>query len=292
MQVFYYHSSQKSLDLKPVQLAKTAHTLDDSSLQLPAGVYTTIRTYPSLRVLFFELHIQRLERSAYLTGQSIQIDRDRLRQAIYTVLLGLNRGEQKIRITVIPEKDASFGVYLAFSDLSTPSAQDRQQGVTVNTSRMKRENSEAKVTAFIKATADTRQMLPKGINELLMVEDRGVLLEGLTSNIFCVEKGTLWTAEKDVLPGITRQVVIDLIHKQWYALVFSGYPYDKIRQVDEVFITSTSRAVLPVTCIDGSPVGNGKPGPITQKLAGAYNLYIESQLEPLYSDVVSSSEPS
>ena len=288
MQVFYYHSNQKEFNLKALPEASSANTLDESSIQLPAGVYTTIRTYHQAQALYFDRHIDRLERSAYLTGNFIRINRPQLRQAIFQAMQIVGQRDQRIRITVIPQKDSSFGIYLAFSDLVVPSKRAYEQGVRAVTAMMKRENSEAKVTDFIKSTHATRQSLPEGTNELFMIENGGVFLEGLTSNIFCVENGTIWTADKDVLPGITRQVVIELIQAQRIPLVLSGYPYEKMGHLDEVFITSTSRAVLPVTRINKISIGSGKPGAITKLLANAYKAHIEASIKPIYDAAVSS----
>jgi branched-subunit amino acid aminotransferase/4-amino-4-deoxychorismate lyase len=146
---------------------------------------------------------------------------------------------------------------------------------------MQRENPKAKQTAFIETAAQVRRDIPSGVNEALMIGSDGRLLEGLSSNIFVVMDGVVWTAEEGVLSGITREVVLECIRIERIPLQLVGIRIEELERAQEVFITSASRAVLPVTIIDEKPVGDGRPGAVTMALQKAYRERVESELEEL-----------
>ncbi len=79
-----------------------------------------------------------------------------------------------------------------------------------------------------------------------MLDTHGRFQEGLSSNFFAVMAGTLWTAEQDVLAGITRSLVIEAVHKAGLPLQPGAAAPGRPSRFDEVFITSSSRGVLPV----------------------------------------------
>lgn len=114
-----------------------------------------------------------------------------------------------------------------------------------------------------------------------MVGEDGRLLEGLSSNFFGVQGGTIYTADEGVLSGITRQLVLEEIRQRGLPICYDGLPVDQISSLDEAFITSASRAVLPVVEIDGQPVGCGKPGPVSKTLRDGYLARVEKELDTL-----------
>ena len=283
MQLFYYCSGKDTKPLTQMSIPSNCKTMDDVSRFLPQGVYTTLRTYPQNQVLFLDRHIDRLERSAYLTGQTIQIDRTLMRKNLAETLLSLPAGEKRIRITVAGAGSSNFTTYINLANLVVPTAQDYTQGVSAISRQMQRQNSEAKVTAFIRDSVDVRSLLSHNVNEVFLIDQNGCILEGLTSNVFCVRSNETWTAGKGILPGITREIVLKVIESNGLVTHLEGYPYADLAETDEVFITSTSRAVLPVIKIDGTTIGSGQPGPITRQISEQYAAEIAKAIQPLYS---------
>ncbi len=112
-----------------------------------------------------------------------------------------------------------------------------------------------------------------------MVSDEGKILEGLSSNFFAVQNSIIWTSNEGVLPGITRSMVIDVINELDIPLKMEPFSINDIINLEEAFITSASRAVLPISSIDGQPVGNGLPGPLTKKIMERFLKRIEEELE-------------
>jgi D-alanine transaminase len=74
----------------------------------------------------------------------------------------------------------------------------------------------------------------------------------------------------EILPGVTRAIVVDVVRDLGLKLELRPFSLDEAHQAREAFITSTNNYVLPITRIDGRPVGDGKPGPTAQRLRAAY----------------------
>ena len=112
-----------------------------------------------------------------------------------------------------------------------------------------------------------------GAYEAILCAPSGSVAEGATSNVFAVLAGEVRTPALAVgiLDGVTRGKVLALCrqHGMPWAEVDLLAP-DEVRSAQEVFITSATRGVLPVTMVDRQPVGDGRPGPITRRLLGLY----------------------
>jgi D-alanine transaminase len=117
-----------------------------------------------------------------------------------------------------------------------------------------------------------------GAHEAWLVDREGRVTEGASSNAWIVTReGTLVTHPlgRDILPGITRSVVIDVIRAQGLAFEERAFTVEEAYAAREAFITSASQIVQPVVMIDGRPVGNGAPGLITAALRRDYHRYAE-----------------
>ncbi len=117
-----------------------------------------------------------------------------------------------------------------------------------------------------------------GAREAWLVDAEGRVTEGASSNAWIVNRdGKLITHPlgRDILPGITRSVVIDAIKAQGLAFEERAFTVEEAYAAREAFVTSASQIVLPVTRIDGRPVGNGAPGLIATGLRRDYRRYAE-----------------
>jgi branched-chain amino acid aminotransferase len=165
--------------------------------------------------------------------------------------------------------------------LHTPSLKDYQQGVKVILVHFQRDNPLAKQTNFIEYAAGLRNKLPAGIHEALMVGEQGWVLEGLSSNFFAVKNGCLYTAGSGVLQGITQRVVMEIANARGIELRTQGVLVEALPDIDEAFITSASRGILPVCQIGDWQIGDGMPGVITKQLMSDYDHWIDSHIEPI-----------
>jgi branched-chain amino acid aminotransferase len=98
----------------------------------------------------------------------------------------------------------------------------------------------------------------------------GGLTEGAGFNIFCLKDRILSTPASGIFEGMTRRTVIELAPSHQLEIVVGQVEPEQLYQADEIFVTSTAGGVMPVSEIDGRPVGNGRPGPITLALRNSY----------------------
>jgi D-alanine transaminase len=113
----------------------------------------------------------------------------------------------------------------------------------------------------------------QGAYEAWLIDDAGMVTEGSSTTAWiATAKGELVTRPNgvEILPGITRSVVIDLVQDLGLTLQLRPFSRDEAYAAREAFLASTSNFVLPITRIDGRPVGEGKPGPIATRLREAY----------------------
>jgi D-alanine transaminase len=103
--------------------------------------------------------------------------------------------------------------------------------------------------------------------------------EGSHSNISIVKDGVIITHQADnlILNGITRQKVLEICRNENIAFEERAYTLDELSAADEVFSSGTTVEVMPIVEVDGKPVGNGEPGPVTKNLQNLFKAEIESQ---------------
>ncbi len=240
-----------------VEELPVAASLNEASALLPAGSYTTLRTYGGRRLLRLAQHVIRLSLSLKVP---VALDEERARRLLRAALDRFTGGpEARLRLTFAPPRlFVSIEPFTPFPDALYA------EGVRCATVGVHREHPLAKSTSFIAAAGSAVASLPAGIHEGLMVSD-GRIREGLSSNFFASASGVLWTDEGHVLPGVTRAIVLELaegvaeVRREAPALADVG-------SFAEAFLTSVSREVLPVVEIDGRAIGGGRPGPISRAL--------------------------
>lgn len=110
-----------------------------------------------------------------------------------------------------------------------------------------------------------------GAEEALLVRD-GNVVEGSTSNLFIVRDGLIITPPNGplLLPGVTRDLTLELAAGAGMALAEQPVPLSDLLGADEVWLTSSTREVMPVTRVDDQPVGNGQPGPVWRRMDALY----------------------
>ena len=114
-----------------------------------------------------------------------------------------------------------------------------------------------------------------------MVDEDGRILEGLSSSFFAVRGGELWTAESGVLFGTTRAWVLELANELDIIVNLEGAPLDDLEGIEEAFLTSSSRGLLPVRQIQDIVISSGVPGPVTLALMDAYQARLADELEEI-----------
>jgi branched-subunit amino acid aminotransferase/4-amino-4-deoxychorismate lyase len=120
-----------------------------------------------------------------------------------------------------------------------------------------------------------------GVDEAICLNEEGFLAEASTSNVFLVGEGVLKTPglTSGILPGVTREAVLELAGGLGIATVEDDITLDELLQADEVFITNSVMEVMPLTEVNGKPIGSGVPGKITRRLMRGYKEMVRGEVE-------------
>lgn len=124
-----------------------------------------------------------------------------------------------------------------------------------------------------------QQAKEQGAFEAWQIDGDGCVTEGTSSNAWIVTAaGEVVTrqADRGILNGVTRQGLLDLIAQHQLKLVERRFTLAEAKAAPEAFLTSASNFIIPVVRIDGAPVGDGRPGPVTRRLAVAYAAYADA----------------
>lgn len=270
--------------LTSLSLIPAPETLDGASQRLPPGVYTTFRTYNTrTRVIGLTAHLNRLEDSAVHLGHFVTLEHTQVRAAraaLRHVLTTVASAEARVRLT-LDTSDRPGTLYISVEPLRVPAAELYRDGVRAVTHRLQRSRPAAKTTDFIAPSRALKASLPDDVFEVIMVDAEGYLLEGMTSNIFGIVEGVLRTAAIGVLMGITRGVVLALAREVGIPVTLRRIALEEVPALDEAFLTSSSRGIVPIVQIDKHRIGAGIPGPITRRLMEDYAAHLDDVCEPI-----------
>ena len=253
-------------------------TIAETSKYTPVGAYTSFRTYNSFGVLRLTKHLDRLEETAKLAGFDIKLDRESLIDTLITLIAFSRVGDKRIRITIDLEKRIG-DIYIAMEPLKVPAPEKYAQGIICKTAEAHRDNPKAKLSNFLSRAENIRGQEEGEFDEILMYTAEGDLLEGLSSNFYGIIGETIYTAEEGVLSGTTRDFVLKIAEKLQIPVKFRPVNIRDIEKLDEAFITSTSRSVLPIRSIDGVSMKKEVPGPVTKKLSDEFAAELSSGIE-------------
>ncbi len=246
------------------------------------GVYEVIPVY-ARRPFRLEPHLQRLENSL----QAVRIDNpfDRAGwQDIIDTLIERNDGEdQSIYLQVtrgIAARDHKFPsatptVFVMSNPLVAPAAEKTAKGVeAITLEDIRWQYCNIKSIALLPNILLRQQAVEQGAAEAILLRD-GKVTEGAASNVFVVVDDTIVTPPKSrcILPGITRDLVVELAHDHGLPCEERDISETELRNASEIWLTSSTKEILPVTHLDGRPVGDGKAGPVWQKINRIYQAF-------------------
>jgi len=256
----------------------------DHGLLFGDSVYETLRTYDG-KPFLFSRHFARLEHSAAAIDLKLPWTKSRMCDEIQRTLFG---GECRIRLMVtrgVGELAADIetctdpAVIIIVVPLVTLPARIYEHGVDVVISSVQRSGrlADIKTGSLIHQVLARREAKAKHAFEAILLTSDAKLSDGITSNIYMIRDGRILTPAHDagIVEGITRGVVLELARQMGLQVVEGRFDVDDIQLAQEMFLTSTTREVVPIVRVDGKPVGNGKPGPVTRMLLQKYREAIE-----------------
>ena len=260
----------------PIQTS--AKTLDEMTRDLPQGFYTTFSTLShGTKALGLHAHLQRLYVPALEQGLVPSVNEPALRAGIAELAKANLPKESRIRLILTKNEGAVYAVIQLFERLSK---QVYENGVKVISVELARQSPRVKDTGFISSSSEERKYVGRDVFEVLLTKN-GKILEGMTSNFYAIKGKTLVTAQRGILLGVTRRVILRLAGGQGMSIRVAYRAPGINEKFDEAFLTSSSRGIVPIVRIDKNSVGQGRVGKWTKMLSKAYQAYVEERSEKI-----------
>ncbi|MBP9850325.1 MAG: chorismate-binding protein [Candidatus Peribacteraceae bacterium] len=241
--------------------AESVTELFDLTKSNSVGVFETMRANDG-KIEDLPQHLKRLASSAALLGIKIpskKILAKYLRHA-------MKKHTATLRLKIIcTKKDTVIETRPLLTDPA------RTHGIGVTILDVDRAIPEAKALPYHREYAAHHEAGRKGFGEALLRRSDGSVGEGAYSNIFFVKDGTLWTAEHDVLLGITRARVIKLARRLGLPVRFVSLQETDIWHAEEIFLTSSLTGITPIIRLNTERVGTGQAGKLTKRLQKAFD---------------------
>lgn len=251
------------------------------------GVYEVIPCYGG-RLFRLAHHLRRLETSLHGIGMTDPLGPERWREVLerlagqrpgtdQSVYLQVTRGAAPARDHRIP-RDVEPTVFAMASPLPTPDPRLAEHGIkAITRPDIRWGRCDIKAITLLANVMLREEATQAGVGEALLIRD-GFATEGSASNLFAVRDATLLTppTSRHLLPGITRDLVLELAAAGGLAYREVPISEQQLRTADEVWITSSTREVVPVTRLDGVAVGDGVPGPVFGRMRQLYADYKRS----------------
>ncbi|HQZ57079.1 MAG TPA: aminotransferase class IV [Ottowia sp.] len=163
-------------------------------------------------------------------------------------------------------------VFATCLPMKPPTAEQRAQGVAcVTADDFRWQKAHLKTISLLGAVFARQISVDAGALETVMFRD-GFLSEAASSNVWVVKNGTVMGPPKDhlVLEGIRYGAIEELCRQEGIGFELRRIPRADVLAADELLLSSATKEVLPITTLDGQPVGSGRPGPVSQRLYAAY----------------------
>ena len=260
--------------IRPIN--ETYVPIEDRGYQFGDAVYEFVASYNG-KFFCMKEHLDRLEKS--MEGLSFpKVDRNFIQNAIAELFekAGMARAGLYIQISrgVAPRdhawaKDIKLQIIMTIKKVDELDSKIRKQGIDIITVQDERwSNCDIKTVQILFNAMAKQKAKDQGAFDAIFISKDGIVREGTSSNFFIVKDGVIIThpLTKNILPGITRMVVMDLARNLGIKAEEKFLSKTDLFSAEEAFLTGTITEILGIKTIDGVPIGKGKPGDITQKL--------------------------
>lgn len=251
---------------------------------LDLGVYSALRTYDHNKFLALEAHLDRTEKSMALLGWEYALDRDRLKQALDAAVSAYPGRDARVRFDILSRPAQSLGSDSRELIALTPFRPEPKlyytQGVGVDfVPSLVRYEPQAKTAEFAERRSRMLPARTQAHYEYLLLDEHENILEGTLTNFWAVRDGQVWTAGEDVLEGITRKILLDLIPAMGIPLYLQAVNKRDLPLLEEALLSGSSRAIVPVVRIASFEIGDGRPGPVSRQILRAYQAYVQDHIQ-------------
>ena len=276
--------------------------LSTHTLHLGSGVFESIRCYdtdngPS--VFRLDAHLQRLRESAAVYGIDVPYTNEELTEAVDQVICKNGLSACYLRVLcyhgsgslgVLPRNCPIELTILAWPLGAYLGSQGLERGVRITVSRWVKFHSRMMPTTakasgqYLNSLLALREAVENGYDEAILLNEQGTIAEGTGENLFLVKDGRLFTNDEksSILLGITRDAIIRIANDLDYQVDIGPLQVADLLAADEAFFTGTAAEVTPIREVDGTLIGDGARGLITEKIQQVF-FGATSGREPAYS---------
>lgn len=254
----------------------TAQSLQEAvAFEPPNGVYTVANTFHITQVLKFDAHLDRLEDSARRAGIPLTLNRPKLRGALRQMIVDSGYGDVRYRITVAPD---GADLMLSIEPFTVLSFESKSKGLPfITVPNSARDHARTKSTNWMLERQQIAKSLPQGVMDAILLDADGYMLETMTANFYGIIDGTLYTAEKGILHGISRQIALEVADGV-LPVVLQPPHIDQLPMMSEAFFSSSSRGIVPINRIDERTFSDFL---ITHDLMKRYDVWVTAHLQEL-----------
>jgi D-alanine transaminase len=262
--------------------------MEDRGYQFADGIYEVI-VFFGHRLLDEALHLKRLERSLNELGIRMPMSREAL-SLIIRELMARNpyrHGLIYMQVTRgVAPRNHVFAPHLkpvltmAVMPLKSPTNAMLEKGVdAISQPDLRWGRCDIKSVGLLANSLAKNAAVRAKAYEALLVDAHGMVTEGSATNAYMVKDGVIYThpATNEILGGVRRTVLQRLCEETQMPFREVAFSLEEAKHADELFITSASSHVLPITTLDGQPIGTGRPGPLTMRLLELYRDHVTEQ---------------
>lgn len=254
------------------------------------GVYEVIPAYGG-KLFRLNKHLQRLQNSLDAVRIPNPMDTEHWQTMLNTLVEKNNGGDQSLYLQVtrgsaqrdhaLPEnpQPTVFAMSNPLKPLAADIIESGVSAITLDDIRWQR--CHIKAISLLPNILLRQEALDQGAAEAILIRD-GFATEGAASNLFAVIDGVLCTPPTGpfLLPGITRDLILELATANNIAHREHTISREDLQQADEIWLTSSTKEILPVTQLDNTRVNNGQPGPLFKSMLALYQGYKQQLRSP------------
>jgi branched-chain amino acid aminotransferase len=253
--------------------------VNDLAILRGYGIFDFLRTYGGKPFHLFD-HLKRLEHSAKSIDLNLPLNIEEIRNIVLETLQRNHHKDSNVRIVVTGGQTADSIIpcgkprlLIMVTEVCPCPQKWYEDGVKIITFPLERQIPAAKSLNYLSAILALKEAYHQQALEAVYTDRNDHLREGTTSNFFIFIDGKMITpGTEEILPGITRQVVLELAEHE-FEVQIRNIHIDELSRAQGAFLSSSSKEILPVVKVDDITIGNGKPCPQTRLVMKRFEEY-------------------
>jgi len=244
------------------------------------GIFDYLRTYRGKPFHLLD-HLERLRFSAHTVGITLPKSLDEISMIIRELLLKNLFSESSIKVLITGGESSDQitpgntpSLFIFNYPFNPYDPLHYEKGIKTITTSLSRCLPAAKTTHYIPGIIALKKAHAQHAIEALHLNEKREILEATTSNFFAFKKNTLIAPAEEIILGITREVILRLTKKD-FKIEYRTIAYEEIPHLDEAFITSSNKEIMPVIAIDSIPIGDMRIGKNTHHLMQLFKNYTD-----------------